>query len=158
MSVPMTLNRSAIDDCVTRNMGMPILDAETGRATALRVLIVEDDAADLYLLQAVLATNPWVHDISVARDGAEALELIDSGAVDPDLAIIDLHMPRKDGFSLLLELRLRGGATFPAVVLTSSRSSPDALRSRNRGAEMFLVKPDSVQQLTALMAEVIAIL
>jgi two-component system OmpR family response regulator len=96
--------------------------------------------------------------VILAQDGVEALEMIDSGAVNPDLAIVDLHMPRKDGFSLLLELSARPDAQFPAIVLTSSRSAADATRSSHRGAELFLVKPNSVEKLTALMDDVISIL
>jgi CheY-like chemotaxis protein len=158
MLMSTTENLRALNECAFRNMGVSILGVEGGRSEALQVLIVEDDAADLYLLKTALADNPRVTDIVVAQDGVEALELVDSGAVIPDLAIIDLHMPRKDGFSLLLELRLRQTATFPSIVLTSSRSAADAMRSRSRGAELFLVKPDSLGKLTALMDDVISVL
>jgi CheY-like chemotaxis protein len=158
MPMPPAENMRALHECVLRNMGMPLLGAERADCEALEVLVVEDDAADRYLLDAALAAHPRVSNIVVAKDGVEALELIDNGAVNPDLAIIDLQMPRKNGFALLLELRLRSAATFPSVVLTSSRSKPDAMRSRNRGAELFLVKPHSIEQLAALMADVISLL
>ncbi len=153
-----TENLRALNDCAFRNMGVSILGGEGRRSDALQILVAEDDAADLYLLKAALADNPRVADVVVAKDGIEALEMLDSGAIHPDLAIIDLHMPRKDGLSLLLELRTRSEATFPAIVLTSSRSAADAMRSRNRGAELFLVKPEGINKLTALMDDVISVL
>src|ERR1700684_2422783 len=74
------------------------------RLTNLQILLVEDNEADAYLTQCALATNAKVGEVVLARDGFEALRLIDSGAVRPDLAIVDLRMPRKDGFSFLEDL------------------------------------------------------
>jgi CheY-like chemotaxis protein len=158
MRMSTTENLRALNDCAFRNMGVSRTGAEGGRSDALQVLVVEDDAADLYLMKAALADNPRVTEVVVARDGVEASQLIDSGAIDPDLAIIDLHMPRKDGFALLLELRTRATTSFPSIVLTSSRSAADAMRAANRGAELFLVKPDSIEKLTALMDDVISVI
>ena len=151
-------NLRALNDCAFRNMGVSMLGDDVDRSDALQVLVVEDDAADLYLLKAALADNPRVCEVVAAQDGVEAMDLIESGAVNPDLAIIDLQMPRKNGLALLLELRTRGDTSFPSIVLTSSRSAADAMRSRNRGAELFLVKPDSIEKLTALMDDVISVL
>jgi PleD family two-component response regulator len=64
------------------------------QSTRLCVLLVEDDDADIYLIRRALANNPRVGEVVVARDGVEALELIDFWATQPDLAIVDLHMPR----------------------------------------------------------------
>lgn len=158
MMMSTTENLRALTECTFRNMGISMLRKDTLQSDALQVLLVEDDAADIYLIKTALADNPRVAGVVVAHDGVEALELIDSGAVSPDLAIVDLHMPRKDGFSLLLELRVRDTASFPSIVLTSSRSAADALRSRNRGAELVLVKPSGIEKLTALMDDVISIL
>jgi CheY-like chemotaxis protein len=91
-----------------------------------------------------------------AQDGIEALALIDRGTVKPDLAIVDLHMPRKDGFALLREFATREAAGFPSVVLTSSRAGADALRSKMRGAVEFLTKPNSAKKLSAALDRVVA--
>jgi CheY-like chemotaxis protein len=84
------------------------------------------------------------------------MEMIESGAVDPDLAIIDLHMPRKNGFSLLVELACRDQPHFSTVVLTSSKASSDAVRSKLRGANQFLTKPDSVEELDSVLSRAVA--
>jgi CheY-like chemotaxis protein len=124
----------------------------------LHVLLVEDDAADAYLIYRTLVENPRVGEIVHARDGVEALQLLDSGAVDPDLAIIDLNMPRKNGFSLLVELASRERPHFATVVLTSSKSNSDAVRSKLRGANRFLTKPDTIEELDLALSNVIAAL
>lgn len=99
---------------------------------ALNILIVEDDDADAYLIERVLADDPRVGAVTRAVDGVQALDLI-AGGVEPDLAIIDLKMPRKDGFSLLVELACAEWL-FPKIVLTSSTTRSDAVRSKLRGA------------------------
>ena len=122
----------------------------------LNILLVEDDDADAYLIEAALYGHVRVGAIVRARDGVEALDLIDAAAIRPDLAIIDLKMPRKDGFGVLLALRERINVDFPAVVLTSSRAGADALRSRKRGAVMFITKPNRFDKLTAVLGELIS--
>ena len=76
--------------------------------------------------------------------------------VKPDLAIIDLKMPRKDGLALLREIAARKDSNFPAVVLTSSRAGADAYRAKKRGAAEFLTKPAGVEKLHKALNDVIA--
>jgi CheY-like chemotaxis protein len=122
----------------------------------LCVLLVEDDEADVYLIKRALAKNPRVGEVVVARDGVEALELIVTAATEPDLAIVDLHMPRKDGLALLREFASEDSFQFPSVVLTSSRAGADALRAKKRGAMAYVVKPNSAAKLRTALDEVIA--
>ena len=135
--------------------GVHLLDVIPLPAT-LQVLLVEDDDADAYLIERALSANPRVGAIVRARDGVEALELVDARRMKPDLAIVDLHMPRKDGFALLSELAARVTVEFPSVILTSSKRGADALRSRKRGATLFVTKPDSLEKLTAALNRVVA--
>jgi CheY-like chemotaxis protein len=122
----------------------------------LNILVVEDDEADAYLIERCLGENPRVATIMRAADGVEALDLIDCGIIEPDLAIVDLHMPRKNGFNLLLELSCRETPRFPMVVLTSSTARTDAIRSKLRGANQVLTKPDTVEELDQVLSEAIA--
>jgi DNA-binding response OmpR family regulator len=141
----------AIEVPRSETTGWPAL-AEDG----LEVLVVEDDEADTFLIRNALRMNPRISRIVMARDGVEALQWLDSGLVSPDLAIVDLHMPRKNGFSLLVELRCRANMEFPTIVLTSSKASADAARSKLRGADCFLTKPDSMEELSWLLSQTIA--
>jgi CheY-like chemotaxis protein len=122
----------------------------------LRVLLVEDDDADVYLIRRALAELPKVAEVRVARDGVEAIELIDSWSSGPDLAIIDLKMPRKDGFTLLREFAARKSAAFPAIVLTSSKAGADVYRAKKRGAVEFITKPNGVDRLKNALGEALA--
>ena len=121
----------------------------------MSVLIVEDDEADAYLIARALAANPEVATIMRAIDGVEALALVDTGALEPDIAFIDLSMPRKDGLHLLADFTARRQPCFPMVVLTSSPVARDAVRSRFRGAVRVLVKPDSLEDLESVLAATI---
>jgi signal transduction histidine kinase/DNA-binding response OmpR family regulator len=128
------------------NLGLEI--ADPGEAPdKLCLLVVEDNEADAYLIQRALQRHPSVGRIVHAVDGLEALEMIERGEVEPDLAFIDLHMPRKNGFDLLVALACRPQRSFPMVVLTSSNAPTDVIRCRLRGAVQILNKPDTAEQL-----------
>jgi CheY-like chemotaxis protein len=84
--------------------------------------------------------------------------MVDAGEVTPDLAFIDLNMPRKNGLDLLVDLGERKAGGLPMVVLTSSSSPTDAMRSRLRSASRVLTKPDSIDALGAELSAAIAAL
>jgi CheY-like chemotaxis protein len=117
----------------------------------LKILLVEDDEPDIYLINRALEGNPRVGEVVVAEDGLKALELIDKGWVRPDLAIVDLHMPRKDGFALLRDFAAKDRRPFPSVILTSSAAGADAHRAMHCGAVEFITKPDTPAKLAAAL-------
>jgi len=121
----------------------------------LHILLVEDDEPDAYLIGRALQNNPRVGEVVVAENGFKALELIDIGWATPDLAIVDLHMPRKDGFALLRDFAAREGPHFPSVILTSSAAKMDSLEAMICGAVEFITKPDSPVKLAAALDRVI---
>src|SRR6202453_1206525 len=137
---------------------MPIASPEasgpvktSATSPGLSILCVEDNDADAYLICRALADNPAVGEVVHARDGVEALAMIESGQVAPALAFIDLRMPRMDGFDLLVAVATRPRLGFPMVVLTSSGSHDDAIRSRLRGATRVIAKPAAVTELYAVL-------
>jgi CheY-like chemotaxis protein len=119
------------------------------------VLVAEDDEADAYLICGALARLSRVDKVVRVSDGFEALRMVEQAEVAPDLALIDLQMPRKGGLSLLLALAERPGPGFPLVVLTSSKAPVDAMRSRLRGAVRVISKPDTTEALQAELAAAI---
>jgi CheY-like chemotaxis protein len=130
-------------------------DELSNNLDGLQVLLVEDDAADAYLIKCALSKSPRVGSIVSASDGVSALRAIEQGGAFPDLAIIDLQMPRMDGFRFLVELGCRPQYRFPKFVLTSSTSRSDLLRSRLRRADRIMHKPDTLQQLEVLLSNAI---
>jgi CheY-like chemotaxis protein len=121
----------------------------------LCVLVAEDDEADAYLIARALSGLPSVGLVVRAIDGIEALEIVERRDVAPDLALIDLQMPRKNGLDLLLSLAVREGKRFPMVVLTSSTATADAIRSRLRGAVRVISKPDTVEAMETALGSAI---
>jgi two-component system, cell cycle response regulator DivK len=102
------------------------------------VLIVDDTEDNLELFAAVLCRDGWP--VVTARDGAEALEI--AAAVLPTIVVMDLAMPRMDGFEAVRLLRQEehGRATYVIVVSAFSDAATRA-RAKEAGADEFLAKP-----------------
>jgi CheY-like chemotaxis protein len=129
--------------------------SEPGIDEGLQILVVEDDVADAYLIECALQDDPRVGTVRHASDGLEALGLFDRGEVSPDLVVIDLHMPRMNGFQLLEELSRRENAPFAMYVLTSSTARTDFVWGKLRGADLILTKPDTLAQLKVVLRDAI---
>jgi len=113
----------------------------------VRALLVDDNRADINLLQLALRSIRADMEIHTAEDGVKALELLrgrdgDSGPVYPDFILLDLKLPRKTGLEVLFEIKrdpeLRG---IPVVILTSSKAAVDIARAYDCQAAAYFVKP-----------------
>ena len=111
------------------------------------VLLVEDDDGDVLLIREAFEHNKVYNKLTVVSDGVEALEFLrgqgeHAGAERPDLILLDLNLPRKDGREVLAEIKgdddLR---MIPVVVLTTSQAEEDVLRSYNLHANAYVTKP-----------------
>jgi DNA-binding response OmpR family regulator len=109
-----------------------------------RVLIVEDEGRIASFLRKGLAANGFVAE--VAADGAQALRLL--RARDFDLLVLDLGLPDMDGFELLRELR-QTNKRLPVVILTARDSVRDTVAGLEGGADDYLTKPFSFEELLA---------
>jgi CheY-like chemotaxis protein len=112
-----------------------------------RILLVEDNPGDVVLTREALAAAQVPHELHVARDGVEALAFLQhrhphTGAPRPDLILLDLNLPRVDGWELLGVLKADAAlATIPVVVLTSSEMEEDIARGYRLHASSYIVKP-----------------
>lgn len=110
----------------------------------MKVLVIEDDPkASLYLSKG-LTEHGFV--IDVAADGEDGLHLASTGAYD--LVILDVMLPRRDGWSVLAELRGRGRET-PVLLLTAKDAVADRVKGLELGADDYLVKPFAFSELLA---------
>lgn len=116
----------------------------------MRVLIVEDNPGDLDLVMEVLATSALSHAISVAVDGVDAFDQLHSGELLPDLMILDLNLPKKDGRELLRDIkgdpRLQH---IPVVVFSSSEAKSDLADAYRLRANCFVTKPPDLDDFIA---------
>jgi two-component system chemotaxis response regulator CheB len=106
----------------------------------LRVLVVDDSAANRRTLAGMLESQPGVHIVGSARDGDEALRL--ALALTPDLITLDLEMPRMDGFTFLR--LLMASKPMPVVVISSHSAKDQVFRALELGAIDFIAKPEPV--------------
>ncbi len=110
----------------------------------MRALIVEDDRAIADFVARGLREGGFA--VDVAQDGASGLEM--ALAADPDVAIVDVMLPKRDGLSLIEELRRRGRTT-PVLILSARRSVDDRVRGLQAGGDDYLTKPFAVAELIA---------
>lgn len=119
--------------------------AETGRP--IEILLVEDNPGDVDLAREGLAEGKVRNNLYVAGDGEEAMAFLRRqgkyrDAVRPDLILLDLNLPRKDGREVLAEVKADDALKeIPVVVLTTSRSEEDILRSYRLHANCYITKP-----------------
>ncbi len=116
-------------------------------ARPVRILLVEDNRADVRLTQEALRESTVPSELHVARDGEEALQFLrrEASYADrprPDLVLLDLNMPKKDGREVLAEVKgdpdLR---RIPVVVLTTSTARRDIETSYDLHANSYVAKP-----------------
>ena len=111
-----------------------------------RALVVEDDLNIVDLIRSNLAVRGF--DTVVSADGARALQLLDTE--QPDIVLLDLMLPEADGFELCRLMRERSGV---AIIVVSARGGErDKVTALNMGADDYLTKPFSIEELLARIA------
>jgi EAL domain-containing protein (putative c-di-GMP-specific phosphodiesterase class I)/DNA-binding NarL/FixJ family response regulator len=109
------------------------------RFQTARVLVVDDNPANVALLEAVL-TRAGAHHVHTATDPRDALARFDD--IDPDIVLLDLHMPHLDGYAVLEEIvRRAAGSYLPVIVLTADTTREAIHRALGSGARDFVTKP-----------------
>lgn len=111
-----------------------------------RILLAEDESALGQIVKESLETRNF--QVSLARDGEEALKLFRKEC--PQLLVLDVMMPGKDGFSLARELR-QGGEEVPVIFLTAKSQPGDVVEGFNSGGDDYLKKPFSMEELIVRM-------
>ena len=112
----------------------------------LSVLLVEDDAFAVKIAQTVLR-QLHIPYVSTARDGAEALDILNANMQRFDLIVSDWNMPEMTGLQLLKAVR-RKWANMPFIMLTGKASPEFVVQARENGVDAYVVKPFSPSQLS----------
>ncbi|MDL2342829.1 response regulator [Deinococcus sp. MIMF12] len=117
------------------------------QAAHIEILLVEDSEPDVLLTQEAFEGARVPNRVHVVRDGVEALHFLrrqgdHEGAPRPDVILMDINMPRKNGLEVLGEIKADPDlATIPVVMLTTSQSDDDVRGSYARHASGYVVKP-----------------
>lgn len=126
------------------------------------ILLVEDDPKDIELTLLALEEQTLVNDISVVRDGAEALDyLYQRGKFagrepgNPVLILLDIKLPKIDGLEVLQEIKNNPDLkTIPVVIMTSSSDEQDINTSYKNGTNAYVVKPISFDEFQSAVKQI----
>jgi chemotaxis family two-component system response regulator Rcp1 len=126
----------------------------------VEILLVEDNAGDVRLTREALNEGKVLNNLSVARDGVEALAFLrregkDTQAPRPDIILLDLNLPRMDGRELLEVIKNDSELRrIPVVILTTSRSEEDILKTYDLHANCYITKPVDLEQFIRVVKSV----
>jgi CheY-like chemotaxis protein len=126
----------------------------------IEVLLVEDDPGDVLMTREAFAEHKLRNNLNVVSDGAEALAYLRregpyADAVRPDLVLLDLNLPRRDGREVLREIKAdKDLHMIPVVVLTTSAADDDIVRSYQLHANAYVTKPVDFDSFLAVVRQI----
>jgi len=118
----------------------------------IEVLLIEDSPGDVRLTKEALKEGKILNNLHVVNDGFEAMDFLKregeyQNSPTPDLILLDLNMPKKDGREVLSEIKVDNNLKMiPVVVLTTSSAEEDILKSYNLHANCYITKPVDFDQ------------
>jgi len=133
---------------------------KTTEARPIEILLVEDSPSDVEFTVEALKEAKIRNHLSIAEDGVQAMEFLHrqgqfTQAPRPDLIMLDLNLPRKDGREVLAELKADDHLKMiPVVVLTTSRAEEDVMRAYQLHANCYITKPVDFQQFLSVVRSI----
>ncbi|WP_374536246.1 response regulator [Micromonospora aurantiaca (nom. illeg.)] len=135
-------------------------DPAHGRLGSLRVLLVEDDPADVALIEGTFATHALAAELHHVPDGVEAMAFLRrqgqyADAARPELILLDLNMPRMNGREVLTAIKADPWLkTIPVVVFTTSAVDADVLASYTAHANAYVTKPIDLDDFERVVGQI----
>jgi chemotaxis family two-component system response regulator Rcp1 len=126
----------------------------------VEILLVEDSPTDRFLAEEALSQSSMPNRLNVAVDGEQAMQYLRregsyAGSVRPDLILLDLNLPKKDGRAVLKEIKEDPELkVIPVVVLTTSRAPEDILRSYSLHANCYISKPVQFEEFKRIVRSI----
>ena len=133
---------------------------ETTPVRPIEVLLVEDDEGDVLMTREALAEGKVINRLNVVNDGVEAVEYLRrdgkyAEASRPDLILLDLNLPKKDGREVLEEVKADDSLRrIPVIVLTTSAADEDVLRSYDLHANAYVTKPVDFERFVEVIRQI----
>jgi CheY-like chemotaxis protein len=137
-----------------------MIDAMHSFATPIEVLLVEDDPGDVLMTQEAFEEHKVRNHLAVVNDGAEAVAYLRregkfADAPRPDLILLDLNLPKRDGREVLAEIKADPDLRqIPVVVLTTSQADEDIARSYQLHANAYVTKPVDFERFIAVVRQI----
>ena len=128
--------------------------------SVVEILMVEDNPADARLTEEALKEGLLCNRLHLARDGVEAMKFLRreepfSDAPRPDVVLLDLNLPRKDGREVLAEIKTDPSLkNIPVVVLTTSEAEQDIVKSYALHANCYVTKPVDLQRFIEIVRQI----
>jgi CheY-like chemotaxis protein len=116
----------------------------------INILLVEDNEGDILLMNEALSEAKFIHTMEVARDGVQAIQLLEEKAQNrpsglPDIILLDINLPKKNGHEVLASVKNNPTLKkIPIIVLTTSSSELDVLKAYDMHANCYIIKPIGV--------------
>lgn len=124
------------------------------------ILMAEDNPTDVLLIRGALADSGLLHTLHVVENGIEAMKFLHqqgkyAETPCPDIILLDLNMPRKDGLEVLAEIKIDLKLkNIPVIILTTSGSKEDIARAYASHADCYIIKPMDIDDFTQLVQSV----
>ena len=129
-------------------------------ATPVEILLVEDNPGDYRLTQEALREGKVYNNLHWAKDGVEAIEFLKrrgrfKDAPRPDIILLDLNLPKKDGREVLSEIKQDDELRYiPVVILTTSKAEEDVLKSYHLHANCYVTKPVDLEKFITVVQSI----
>jgi CheY-like chemotaxis protein len=136
------------------------MDRESGDWSPIEILLVEDNPGDVELTREALEAAKVSNRLHVVDDGADAVDFLFqrgrfADAPRPDIILLDLNLPKKDGRQVLSEIKACSNlAQIPVVVLTTSQAEEDILRAYQLHANCYVAKPVDFHQFLHIISTI----
>lgn len=123
----------------------------------ITIMLVEDNPGDVRLVQEIFHEGKVCNRLIIARDGQQAIDLLKADGFSsnghlPDLVLLDLNLPKKNGLEVLEEIKSCDALKhIPVVILTASQAEEDIVRAYETHANCYLTKPIDLDQFYALV-------
>lgn len=124
----------------------------------INILLVEDNEGDIFLTREAFEESKLVNNITVIRDGKEAINFfkeLDGPATAPDLVLLDVNLPKVSGQEVLMFIKNNDKyKSIPVIMLTTSSSEKDILQSYNNHVNCYITKPIDVSDFIRAMTKI----
>ena len=129
--------------------------------TKAKILLIEDNAADIRLTKEVLQESKIVNSLDVVRDGVEAIDFLKkrgkfSNTSKPNLILLDLNLPKRNGFEVLEIIKQdKELKRIPIVILTVSNAKEDLIKAYNLHANSYVIKPLEMKEFYKIINSIV---